>query len=100
MPAFQATDAWNARPNLVFEESDKTFINEMADRGGPIRTMAEMDENAATDAYNSRQGLTRVVASALRREVAAAFLKATQKLLKRHPPWLLYSVLMRLLCPA
>ena len=77
-PRFQATDAWNARPNLVFEESDKTFINEMADRGGPIRTMAEMDENAATDAYNSRQGLTRVVASALRREVAAAFLKATQ----------------------
>jgi hypothetical protein len=72
VPAFQATDAWNARPNLVFEESDKTFINEMADRGGPIRTMAEMDENAATDAYNSRQGLTRVVASALRREVATA----------------------------
>ena len=40
----------------------------MAERGGPIRSLAEMDENAATEAYHARQQLTRTVAHAVRRD--------------------------------
>ena len=64
----EATDAWNSHPNIVFEENDKTFINDMTERGGPIRAMSEMDDNAAMDAYRARQQLTRTVAQAAKRE--------------------------------
>lgn len=61
-------DGWNSAPRVVFEEQDKSLINDVAERGGPLHAMMELQNNSALDSFQTRQSLTGVVANLAARQ--------------------------------
>lgn len=56
----EKAEAWNSHPNIIFEESEKAFINDVADRGGPLQALSELDTSNTMEMYRARQALSGV----------------------------------------
>jgi hypothetical protein len=56
----ERSESWNSHPNLVFEESEKAYINDVADKGGPLQALSELDTSNTMEMYRARQALSGV----------------------------------------
>ena len=62
-------ELWNSRPNVVFEEKDKAFINSAAEKGTGFqmtKPSMEMAANESAASYESRLDLTQRIHSDMR----------------------------------
>ena len=47
----ESAEMWNVCPNIIFEEQEKTFINDAVENAAVLQITKEMHENSAVDAY-------------------------------------------------
>lgn len=64
----EKAESWNCHPNLVFEESEKAYINDVADKGGPLQALSELDTSNTMEMYRARQTLSGVTSKIARGE--------------------------------